>query len=83
MQSWSPTSFVIVEETISAQQREQSVSVRALRERGARLCCQRGRAGPSGFPLRGSTDRPSAGGHSVPTTTACVGSRCCASLHSL
>ena len=37
MPSSSPTSFVIAGEGISAQQREQSVSVGALRERGARL----------------------------------------------
>ena len=41
MASWSSMSFVIVGETISAQQREQPVSVPALRERGARHCCQR------------------------------------------
>jgi hypothetical protein len=51
--SRSPTSFAIVGETISAQQCEQSVSVRALRERGAPgvdfyrgLADQKGFAGP-------------------------------------
>ena len=63
MLSWSPTSLVIVGETISAQQREQSVIVRALGSGSGRAFrAQEGKHPTSGDHAYVPIDKPKVGG---------------------